>query len=322
MPEISLKPEIIAQLGPLAVSNSLLSSILMFVLLSSVFVLLTRKLSVIKPSKSQAAVEILYESLGNMFKEITEKTYYGSVIYSFVFSFFIYILASNWFGLMPIVGPIGVFHKSQHDEANQVTNVVHLKDSELLENNPDFSQRQKVLGATTKVTSSEQHASDLESNQHEEKITFISCLKERNCILGSDGKINKIEHFIPVFRAPTADLSVTMSLALISVLVTNILGIHYLGVGFLKKYINFSGAIDFFVGILELVSEIGKIVSFSFRLFGNIFAGEVLLIVINFIGYGIVTLPFIGLEFFIGIIQALVFYMLTIVFISLAAEKH
>ena len=95
MPEISLKPEIIAQLGPLAVSNSLLSSILMFVLLSLVFVFLTRKLSVIKPSKSQAAVEILYESLGNMFKEITEKTYYGSVIYSFVFSFFIYIFVFN-----------------------------------------------------------------------------------------------------------------------------------------------------------------------------------------------------------------------------------
>lgn len=317
MPEISLKPEIIAHFGTIGISNSLLSSFLMFVLLSVLFLVLTRKLSVLKPSKTQVAVEMLYEALGNMFSEITNKTQYGSVIFSFVFSFFIYILASNWFGLLPIVGPIGVYPKEQHNEKEKITNVMHVNNSELINGEIDAMERQKVLGVTT-----EQHSGQDIAPVYEEKTTFLSCLKERNCVIGSDAKLIKTEHFIPLFRAPTADLSVTMSLALISVLVTNALGIHYLGVGFLKKYINFSSAIGFFVGILELISEIGKIVSFSFRLFGNIFAGEVLLIVINFIGYGLVTLPFIGLEFFIGIIQALVFYMLTIVFISLAAEKH
>jgi F-type H+-transporting ATPase subunit a len=85
-----------------------------------------------------------------------------------------------------------------------------------------------------------------------------------------------------------------------------------------KKYINFSSPINGFVGILEIVSEIGKIVSFSFRLFGNVFAGEILLLVITSISFGVATLPFLGLELFVGFIQALVFLMLTTVFIGLA----
>jgi len=80
--------------------------------------------------------------------------------------------------------------------------------------------------------------------------------------------------------------------------------------------------IDFFIGILELISEIAKIVSFSFRLFGNVFAGEVLLIIIGFlVPYGI-PLPFLFLEVFVGLIQAFVFAMLSLVFIKIATAGH
>ncbi|MBF0442807.1 MAG: F0F1 ATP synthase subunit A [Oligoflexales bacterium] len=91
---------------------------------------------------------------------------------------------------------------------------------------------------------------------------------------------------------------------------------------FLKKYFDISNPINFFVSILETVSELGKVISFTFRLFGNIFAGEVLLIVISGISMGIATLPFYGLEIFIGFIQAFVFLMLTTVFINLAINTH
>jgi F-type H+-transporting ATPase subunit a len=80
--------------------------------------------------------------------------------------------------------------------------------------------------------------------------------------------------------------------------------------------------IDLFIGIVELISEVGKVVSFSFRLFGNIFAGEVLLGVMAFLIPYIVSLPFYGLEIFVGLVQALVFMMLTVAFFVVAISHH
>jgi len=126
-------------------------------------------------------------------------------------------------------------------------------------------------------------------------------------------------------RSPSSDLNFTLALA-----ISAVLGIQFFGiasVGFLKygkKFINFSSPIHFFVGILELISEFAKIVSFSFRLFGNIFAGEVLLIVMYFLIPYIIPLPFMFLEIFVGFVQALVFSMLTLVFLKIATteEEH
>ena len=89
-----------------------------------------------------------------------------------------------------------------------------------------------------------------------------------------------------------------------------------------SKFFSFKGPIEFFVGILELVSECAKIISFSFRLFGNIFAGEVLLIVTGFLAPFVAPLPFLMLEIFVGFVQALVFAMLSMVFISIAISHH
>ena len=76
------------------------------------------------------------------------------------------------------------------------------------------------------------------------------------------------------------------------------------------------------MGILELISEVAKMISFSFRLFGNIFAGEVLLTVVLFLVPYLVPLPFLFLEIFVGFIQALVFSMLTLVFLKMAVTAH
>ena len=89
------------------------------------------------------------------------------------------------------------------------------------------------------------------------------------------------------------------------------------------KFINFKdGPIGFFVGILEIISEFAKIISFTFRLFGNIFAGEVLLMAMGFLLPMIGIIPFLGLELFVGVIQALIFSMLTLVFASMASVAH
>jgi F-type H+-transporting ATPase subunit a len=128
--------------------------------------------------------------------------------------------------------------------------------------------------------------------------------------------------FVPFFRAGTADLNTTLALALISVVLTQYYGFKHLKAGYLKKYLNFSSPIMFFVGLLETVLEFAKIMSFAFRLFGNIFAGEVLLAVMMFLVPLIVPMPFYGLELFVGFIQALVFSMLSLVFFNLATMGH
>jgi len=123
---------------------------------------------------------------------------------------------------------------------------------------------------------------------------------------------------VPFFRSPASDLNFTLALAIISVILTNLLGI--IAVGFFRhmgKFFNFKNPIKFFIGILEFISEISKIISLSFRLFGNILAGEVLLTIVFFLVPYFAPLPFLFLEIFVGFIQAFVFAMLTLVFIAI-----
>jgi F-type H+-transporting ATPase subunit a len=129
---------------------------------------------------------------------------------------------------------------------------------------------------------------------------------------------------IPLFRSPASDLNFTLILALISVSSVNILGI--LAIGFKKhlaKFFHLGNPFLSFAGILEFISEFVKIISFSFRLFGNVFAGEILLVIIGFLVPYIVPLPFLFLEVFVGLIQAFIFSMLTLVFIGTSVrESH
>lgn len=128
---------------------------------------------------------------------------------------------------------------------------------------------------------------------------------------------------IPLFRASNADLNTTIGLALIAMILVQYYGVLHLGLSiYLKKFFNFSNPINFFTGILEIISEFSKVLSFAFRLFGNIFAGEVLLVIIAFLIPILVPVPFFFLEIFVGFIQALVFSMLTAVFFQMAIQKH
>ncbi len=129
---------------------------------------------------------------------------------------------------------------------------------------------------------------------------------------------------IPLFRAPSADLNFALALAFISFVVIEITGAVVLGfLKYSKKYLNFSSPIQFVVGLLELVSNIGRLVTFSFRLFGNIFAGEVMILVAGFFLMYLLPVPLMAFELFVGFIQAVVFAMLTLFFIKLSiAEPH
>ncbi|MDD5050175.1 MAG: F0F1 ATP synthase subunit A [Candidatus Pacebacteria bacterium] len=132
-----------------------------------------------------------------------------------------------------------------------------------------------------------------------------------------------VTKFIPLTRSAAADLNFTLAIALISVVMVNILAIKELGAKIhFGKFFNFKGPIEFFVGILEILGEFAKVISFSFRLFGNVFAGEVLLIIMGALAPFLAPIPFLMLEIFVGFIQALVFSMLTLVFLSIAVEHE
>lgn len=148
--------------------------------------------------------------------------------------------------------------------------------------------------------------------------------------LGTVGinELNKEGHMIlvPFIRSASADLNVTLAIALIAVFTIQFMGIAAIG---MRKYAQKFFVSPFhkpyfigtFVGVLELISEVAKIISFSFRLFGNIFAGEVLLIVMLGLVPYVAPLPFLFLELFVGFVQALVFAMLTLVFLKMAVTE-
>jgi len=135
--------------------------------------------------------------------------------------------------------------------------------------------------------------------------------------------INNGEKMVPLFRGVMADYGMVFVLTIITVLTVQISGIIMCGpFGYLKKFFNFKNPLTFFVGLLEFVGELSKILSLSFRLFGNIFAGEVLMSVMLFLLPFLVPLPFMALELITAIIQAFVFSMLTLVFIKMAGEME
>jgi F-type H+-transporting ATPase subunit a len=271
---ISLAAEKLFSIGPFRVTNSILTAWIVIVLITIFFAIGRRKLSII-PSKLQAFIEMIYELLSGLARDIAGV--YADKFLPLVGAFFIFILVGNWFGLLPGVGTIYI--------------------------------KETVKEAAAESTTSEHDEATIVEERGEGTAT------------GEDAE--EVEE-VPLLRGASADLNMTMALALISILVTQVIGVQHQGLRYFSKFFNFKNIINAFVGVLELISEFAKIISFSFRLFGNIFAGEVLLIVMAALGgiFIFLPLPFLFLEIFVGLIQALVFTMLSLVFFKMAAEGH
>jgi F-type H+-transporting ATPase subunit a len=147
--------------------------------------------------------------------------------------------------------------------------------------------------------------------------------------------------FIPFIRSGTADINTTLALSLLAVIGANLFGIISIGLWkTFNKYVNLKALagivtkvrreptvlvvapVTFFVGVLELIGEFAKIASLSFRLFGNVFAGEVLLLSMSaLLAYGL-PIPFLFLEIFVGLIQAFIFSILVLVYFTIASQDH
>ena len=155
-------------------------------------------------------------------------------------------------------------------------------------------------------------------------MTFFLFIATANLIGLLPGFATIKFHDVPLLRSINSDLNTTLALALISAVTTHYFAIKYLGLGnYLKRWVSLEMfPVFLFVGFLEIISEFTKIISLSFRLFGNIFAGEVVLATVSGIFAFLVPLPFYFLEIIVGFVQAAVFMMLTLVFMVLLSEKH
>ena len=246
---VALAAEKLFQIGPLPITNSLLTTWIVTAILIAFALLATKGASLI-PRKLQNVAEAMIETLQDLVSSIApDKT---KVFLPIIASFFFFILFGNYFGLLPGVGSIGFYLPSE-------TQVVE--------------------------------------GQH--------------------------PTFIPYLRSINSDLNTTVALAIVSAIATHYLAIRYLGLWhYLQKFISLN-PIFLFVGLLELIGEATKILSLSFRLFGNIFAGEVLLTTASTRLFAfIVPIPFYFLEILVGFVQALIFAMLTLVFMTILTQRE
>jgi F-type H+-transporting ATPase subunit a len=152
---------------------------------------------------------------------------------------------------------------------------------------------------------------------------FTANLLEFTPGIGSIGLYHDGE-FSPLLRSANTDLNATLALAIISFFVIEVAGVLTIGVlKYARKFANFHSAMGFAVGVIELFSEIARLISFSFRLFGNIFAGEVLILVVGYFVPYFLPVPLMAFEVFVGFIQAAIFALLTLFFIKIAiTEPH
>lgn len=295
---ISISAEKLFSVAGLEVTNSIFTSLIVSTLLIVFAVVVNSQLKKTdKPTGLQNFAEIIIEALHNFIYGITGDLKKTRLFFPVISTFFMFIILNNWLGLMPGVGTISIVEGEKTEKVEEAKTEDH------------SSVFVESAYAATATTTEETH--------DEAEVKSGSEAEEAHAEEAAHA-VKKV----PIFRPGTADLNTTIALGLISIFLTQVIGVKFLGLSYFGKFFNFSSPIMFYVGILELISEFAKIISFAFRLFGNIFAGEVLLVVISYLAPLVLPMPFYGLEIFVGFIQALVFSMLSLIFFNMATIGH
>lgn len=295
-PHVSLAAEPIFQSGLGWLTNSVVMTVIIDLILILVAVSATGRMKVV-PSGLQNAMEAIVEYLFGLAESVAGRA--AVTYFPWVATIFLFVVISNWSGLVPGVGSIGVFHTKEHAAEEKEP----AKEGEgghgfLLD-----QQLAMVDGSPVLIQAADAAAAAVAAEA------------------GEHGK------FVPLLRAPSADLNVTFALAIATMVMVQIHGVRALGGSYFRKFWNTSGhgfmkGINIFVGILEIISEFSRIIAFGFRLFGNIFAGEIVLATMAFLVAFLVPLPFYMLEILVGVVQALVFMMLALVFFTMSTISH
>jgi F-type H+-transporting ATPase subunit a len=270
-------------IGTLNITNSFITMLIVMALLIIFGALIARRASVDRPGRAQSGFELIVEFLLNLVESTAGKRV-GRRIFPLIGGLFIFIIVANYSGLLPGVGTIGVYHEEEEEAA---------------------TEEARIASAQQPNDAVVVYAAEEEGEHHEVLYPFL--------------------------RSPNADLNMTIAMALVTFTVVQIAGVVAHGVGGRLKHMGDPP----FMFPIEVISELSRIVSLSFRLFGNIFAGEVLVTVmvtmaaavmsntywIPVFFFGLPTI-FLLLEVLFGFIQALVFALLTLIYIALAAAGH
>lgn len=290
-PHISLAAEKIGSIFGLPITNSIVMTwVTMLVLISFAFIS-TKKMSQI-PGYLQQIAEVIVAGLYSLFESVVGEKHING-FFPLIATIFLFVIVANWGGLLPGVGTIGF---------REETAAVAPPD--------ETGRRPQIIAKASAKTITE------------ENVTADETQKDGQARKDKVKTAGEHSQFVPLLRGATADLNTTLAIAIVAVLSVQYYGFKTLGAAYFNKFFNFKNPIMFGVGLLEIISEFSRIISFAFRLFGNIFAGEVLLTVIAFLMPLVAPLPFLGLELFVGFIQALVFSMLTAVFLNMATISH
>ena len=290
--------------GGFSITNTMVAAWAAILLLALMSFLATRRLQEV-PGRLQSLLETVLEFFLSLAESVAGPER-ARRFFPLVMTIFLFIVTANWMGILPGFGTIGRF-----EPANEV---IHHAEEEA-EKDGEEADLSKVnlqiferggsvallpFGSVDNVMTAEEFRADPEA----------------------DG--DKVGLLVPFLRSANTDLNTTLAIALVAMAMVHWWGLRALGAfGHIGKFLNFrAGPIGLFVGVLELVSEFARIISFTFRLFGNIFAGEVLLIAMAFLVPLVGLVPFMGLELFIGLIQAFIFSMLTLVFATTATVIH
>ena len=325
-PHIEIKGEVLWAIGPLDITNTLFTAwIVVFVLCAGAF-LSTRKLSII-PGRWQSLLDGLVEAILDLVVA-TAGERHARRFFPVIATLFIFIIAANWFALFPFFNAIGKF------EPIGVEDEEFFEDAVLFEEGPGGTALVFPNATELEFEIDEAACEGSEGEAHE------ACLEELHGAAIEHGleeeevapaEVGNVGILAPYFRSVNTDLMSPLSLAIVSAIFVEFWGITALGFfAYGSKFVNVGrlrrgdpmGIIDVFVGVLEFIAEIARLISFSFRLFGNMLAGEILLLVMTFLVPLFLALPFYGLELFVGGIQAFVFAMLTLVFGTLAVTAH
>ena len=358
-PIIEIKAETITDIGPFPLVNTYVTSLTVVIVLAIVAFAATRNISMI-PRGMQNVVEAVMEAFYNIcINTAGEKN--GRRFFPVVMTIFTFIWIANWMALLPFFNAIGSVEKVNAEEfksqavvfsktagisfinRNQksldfgkdtIKNTCAQFDTakpgedaaKLAEEKTSCTSGQRGLAIATKLDAKEGTNSGVGACTGSPGDTaYDECL-----VKASDKAIEEVQAngkqlgvLVPYFRSMNTDINSPLSIAIMAMIFVEFWGITTLGVfKYASKFFNVSSPINFFVGILEFVAELARIISFTFRLFGNMLAGEILLLVMTFLVPFLVALPFYGLETFVGIIQAFVFAMLTLVFGVLAVSAH
>ncbi len=296
-PTVSLPAETVFSIGGetgFKVTSTLIATVIADIALIWFALAATRKIRSGSPEAevprgSQNIFELLIDLLYSLCKSVAGSK--ALKIFPWMATIFLFVLFANWMELFPGIESIGLIEKAREGTGFQAVPV--------------------IPGLVYTVDQSKPKQVEPGASEGESTTACDACV------------------VVPFVRTATSDINTPLALALITMTMVQVFGVRALGIKYFAKFINIPalrkggmGYMFFVVGFLELISELARILSFTFRLLGNIFAGSVLLLVMTSLIPFFLPIPFLGLELFVGFIQALVFSMLALVFINMAMASH